>query len=107
MGDNTGIGWCHWGDKKGATLTSIRGCKWAQYFDAAKQAWVYYDVCGNCYAQNTASRHVKLSHGKGPYVGLTKQTKRGPIWTGRVRFDEEQLLAVLDKAAPRTYFRHS
>lgn len=99
----TSISWTFWPGTKGETLTTIRGCKWAKYFDAAKQVWVYYDTCAGCYAQNTA-HSLCVRFGSKHYEGLTKATSRGPIWNGKVRFDEEQLLAVLSAKKARTYF---
>lgn len=99
----TAIGWCWWPDSRGETLTTIRGCKWAKYFDAGLGEWVYFGTCENCYAQNTA--HSQCTRFDSPhYRGLTKKTKRGPIWTGKIRFDQEQLLGVLRMKAPRTFF---
>lgn len=99
----TTIAWCWWPGTKGETLTTIRGCKWAKYFDATTKRWVYFETCAGCYAQNTA--HSLCTRFDSPhYAGLTKATERGPIWTGKVRFDEEQLLSVLKMTASRTFF---
>lgn len=102
----TAIAWTFWPGYRGETLTTIRGCKWAKYFDAGVKKWVYYDVCKACYAQNTAhSLCTRFPDQMTRYYGgLTKPTTRGPIWTGKINFDEQQLLAVLTATKPRAYF---
>jgi len=47
---------------------------------------VYSKECTNCYAMRQARRHAS-----GAYVGLTKMTKGGPVWTGEVVLVHEKL----------------
>jgi len=61
--------------------------------------------CTNCYA-------MKMAHRIGPnfphYKGLTKLTKGGPVWTGKVALaPEETLLAPLRWKKPRMVFVNS
>lgn len=98
----TAIGWCWWPGTKGETLTTIRGCKWAKWQDEAAE-WQPYETCRACYAQATAHSLVQRFD-QVHYRGLTKDTPVGPIWNGKVRFDEEQLLSLLTMAKPRTLF---
>lgn len=75
-----------------ATWNPTRGCS------------VVSPGCVNCYAMKQAHRFS----GKGkPYEGLTKQTKAGPQWTGRVVLDEETLRKPLTWKTPKRVFVNS
>lgn len=62
--------------------------------------------CTNCYAMRTAHRL-----GRNPrtpqYRGLTKMTRGGAVWTGRMRFVESALTIPLRRRKPTTYFVNS
>lgn len=45
--------------------------------------------CTNCYAMKMAWRLEKMGVKK--YAGLTEQSKAGPVWNGRMAFDERAL----------------
>lgn len=60
--------------------------------------------CHNCYAMKQAHR---FSGAGKPYEGLTKQTKAGPQWTGKIRIVEEALLEPLSWRKPRLIFVNS
>jgi protein gp37 len=60
--------------------------------------------CTNCYAMRLAGgrlRHLPK------YAGLTEQSKAGPVWNGKVRFDEEALMAPFHWRKPRRVFVNS
>lgn len=86
MATNTKIEWCD------ATWNALRGCS------------VISPGCVNCYAMKQAHRFS----GKGKsYEGLTKQTKAGPQWTGKVVLAEKQLLDPLKWRTPKRVFVNS
>lgn len=60
--------------------------------------------CTNCYAMKQAHR---FSGAGKPYHGLTKQTKAGPQWTGRVVLDEPTLRKPLSWKTARRVFVNS
>lgn len=64
MGDRTTIEWTE------ASWNPVRGCS------------IVSPGCTNCYAMRQAHRHAGAG---GAYANLTKMTKGGPVWTGRVR----------------------
>ena len=57
--------------------------------------------CEHCYAERQAHR---MNHPGGAYEGLTRQTSRGPTWTGDVRLVHDQLGAPLRWKKPRMVF---
>lgn len=98
----TDITWTYWPGTRGETLTTVYGCHWAKYIGADGTPKTF-ETCKACYAQATAQSLVTRFNSP-RYTGLVKDTTRGPIWTGEVRFDETQLLAVLTAHLARTYF---
>lgn len=85
MGDTS----IQWTDE---TWNPIRGCS------------VISSGCINCYAMKQAHRFS--GDGK-PYAGLTKQTKAGPQWTGKVMLVDEHLNDPLSWRKPRRVFVNS
>ena len=83
MGDGTKIEWTD------ATVNVINGCSLAS------------PGCTNCYAMRLAGTRMKTHPSR---EGLTKPGKKGPVWTGEVRFSETQLQQVLRWRAPRMIF---
>lgn len=79
MSDNTKIEWAD------ATVNAINGCSLAS------------PGCTNCYAMKQAHR-VDIRR------GLTQPSKGGMVWTGEVRFAEDQLLKPLAWKRPRRIF---
>jgi protein gp37 len=89
------------------TWNPVRGCS------------VVSPGCTNCYAMkfahrfNTPGREPcvggSLDEGKapGPYFGLTKLTKGGPVWTGKIRLVPEVLDAPLRWRKPQRIFVNS
>ncbi len=60
--------------------------------------------CTNCYAMRFAG--TRLGHVP-KYDGLTQTAKLGPVWTGKLAFDEKALLAPLGWKRPRMVFVNS
>ena len=60
--------------------------------------------CTNCYAMRFAG--TRLAH-LPKYYGLTQQSKAGPVWTGKLAFDEKALLEPLRWKKPRMVFVNS
>lgn len=85
MGDTT----IQWTEK---TWNPIRGCS------------VVSPGCVNCYAMKQAHR---FSGDGRPYAGLTKQTKAGPQWSGKVMLAEDHLNDPLRWREPRRVFVNS
>jgi len=86
MTANTSI---EWTDR---TWNPVRGCS------------VVSPGCVNCYAMKQAHRF------RGPgkaYEGLTKQTKAGPQWTGKIRTVESALVEPLSWRKPQRIFVNS
>lgn len=83
MADHTSIEWAD------ATWNPITGCM------------VYSPGCKNCYAMKLAGTRLKHHHSR---VGLTVDTKAGPVWNGEVRLNEEWLDQPLRWAKPRMIF---
>lgn len=79
MSDKTPIEWAD------ATVNAINGCSLAS------------PGCTNCYAMKQAHR-VEIRR------GLTMPSKGGMVWTGEVRFAEDQLLKPLHWKRPRRIF---
>ena len=78
-----------WTDK---TWNPTRGCS------------IVSPGCINCYAMKQAHR---FSGAGKAYEGLTKQTKAGPQWTGKVRTVESALLEPLSWRKPQRVFVNS
>lgn len=93
----------------GETWNAIVGCS------------VVSPGCTNCYAMRMASRLEAMAgdglddngyavRGKGPldhYRGLTRPSRAGPVWTGKVALSEDALLKPLKRRKPTTYFVNS
>lgn len=86
MADNTRIEWTE------ATWNPITGCSLAS------------PGCTNCYAMRFAG--TRLGHVP-KYDGLTQPSKAGPVWTGKLAFDEKALLEPLRWKKPRMVFVNS
>lgn len=61
--------------------------------------------CTNCYAMRMAARLQAMGSPK--YEGLTRKTKRGAVWTDKVRCDEASLEIPLSWKKPRRVFVNS
>lgn len=61
--------------------------------------------CTNCYAMRMAARLERM--GQKRYRGLTKPSKAGPVWTGKMRLVEEALTLPLRRRKPTTWFVNS
>lgn len=83
MADGTKIEWTD------ATVNAINGCS------------VVSPGCTNCYAMRLAGTRLKNHPTR---AGLTQDSKAGPVWTGEVRLNEEQLLQPLRWRRPRRIF---
>lgn len=83
MSDNTKIEWAD------ATVNAINGCSLAS------------PGCTNCYAMKLAGTRLRIHPTR---VGLTQDTKAGPVWTGEVRLHEPALLQPLRWKRPRRIF---
>lgn len=78
-----------WTDR---TWNPVRGCS------------IVSPGCISCYAMKMAHR---FSGAGKPYDGLTKQTKAGPQWTGKIRTIEKALLEPLSWRKPARIFVNS
>lgn len=83
MADNTKIEWTD------ATWNPITGCS------------VVSPGCTNCYAMKLAG--TRLAHHPSR-AGLTVDTKAGPVWNGKLRFNSEWLFQPLHWKRPRRIF---
>lgn len=83
MADGTKIEWTD------ATWNPITGCS------------VVSPGCTNCYAMKLAGTRLKHHPTR---VGLTNDSKAGPVWNGQVRFNESMLLDPLKWRRPRMIF---
>lgn len=83
MSDNSKIEWTD------ATWNPITGCS------------VVSPGCTNCYAMKLAGTRMKHHPTR---VGLTIDTKAGPVWNGQVRFNASMLLQPLRWKRPRNIF---
>lgn len=64
--------------------------------------------CTHCYAMRMAARIERMSPGAAHYKGLTKPSKAGPVWTGKVALaPEKTLLEPLRTKMPTTWFVNS
>lgn len=61
--------------------------------------------CTNCYAMRMAARLQAMGSDK--YADLTTKTKRGAVWTGKVRCDEASVEIPLTWKKPRRVFVNS
>ncbi|ACB80891.1 Gp37Gp68 family protein [Methylorubrum populi BJ001] len=61
--------------------------------------------CTNCYAMKMAARLEAM--GQSRYVGLTKPSKAGAVWTGEMRLVDEALTIPLRRKKPTTWFVNS
>lgn len=61
--------------------------------------------CKNCYAMRMAARLQAMGHEK--YAGLTKRSKRGAVWTDKVRCHEESVDIPLSWKKARRVFVNS
>ncbi|MEO0439759.1 MAG: phage Gp37/Gp68 family protein [Pseudomonadota bacterium] len=61
--------------------------------------------CKNCYAMRMAARLQAMGNEK--YKGLTKRSKRGAVWTDKVRCHEESVEIPLTWKKPRRVFVNS
>lgn len=87
MGDKTEIEWAE------ATWNPVVGCSIASA------------GCTHCYAMGQAARLEAMGVGK--YVGLTTETKAGPVWNGNVRLEAGGLMQPLRWQRPRRIFVNS
>lgn len=83
MADNTTIEWAD------ATVNAVNGCS------------VLSPGCTNCYAMRLAGTRLREHPSR---AGLTQPSKAGPVWTGEVRLNEQQLLQPLRWRRPRRIF---
>lgn len=83
MADKTPIEWTD------ATWNPVTGCS------------VVSPGCTNCYAMKLAGTRLKHIPSR---RGLTTPSKAGPVWNGKVRFNEEFLLQPLRWKHPRMIF---
>ncbi|MBY5849632.1 phage Gp37/Gp68 family protein [Rhizobium leguminosarum] len=83
MADGTKIEWTD------ATWNPVTGCA------------VVSPGCTNCYAMKLAGTRLKHIPSR---VGLTRDSKAGPVWTGEVRFNEQWLDEPLRWKRPRMIF---
>lgn len=83
MADNTKIEWTE------ATWNVVTGCS------------VISPGCTHCYAMRLAGTRLRNHPSR---VGLTVDSKAGPVWNGKVRFNEGWLLQPLQWRRPRMIF---
>lgn len=83
MADKSKIEWTE------ATWNPITGCS------------VLSPGCTNCYAMRLAGGRLKHHPSR---AGLTRDTKKGPVWTGEVRFNEQWLDQPIRWKRPRLIF---
>lgn len=83
MADGTHISWTN------ATWNPITGCT------------VLSPGCSNCYSMRLAGTRLKHHPSR---AGLTTMTKAGPVWNGKMRFNEDWLDQPLRWRKPRMIF---
>lgn len=83
MGDNTKIEWTD------STWQPITGCS------------VVSPGCTNCYAMKMAGTRLKHHPSR---IGLTDESKAGPVWNGKLRFNEQWLDQPSRWRRPRNIF---
>ena len=86
MGDNSAIEWTD------ASWNVVTGCS------------VVSPGCTNCYAMRQAGTRLKSMDA---YRGLTLPTRGGPVWNGKVRFNDGVLFQPLRWRRPRRIFVNS
>lgn len=94
MGSKTNIGWTQ------ATWNFLYGCRRVS------------SGCERCYAEQVVAAMPRKFEGKNKtsfefYSGLTKDSTRGPRWTGLVKFHREHLAQPLQWKEPRRIFVNS
>jgi protein gp37 len=88
--DKTKIEWTHMAGYVGATWNFIIGC-------LRKSAG-----CENCYAERQVHRGLSKQQ-----KGLTKLTKKGPVWNGKFNVAEHRLDEPIRRTKPTMYFVNS
>lgn len=83
MADKTPIEWCD------ATWNVVTGCSRIS------------PGCENCYAERLAGTRMKNTPSR---IGLTRETKHGPVWTGEIRVNDKWLHDPLHWRKPRRVF---
>jgi len=83
MADGTKIEWTD------ATWNPVTGCS------------VVSPGCTNCYAMKLAGTRLKHTESR---IGLTRDSKAGPVWSGEVRLNEQWLDQPLRWRRPRRIF---
>ncbi len=83
MADGTKIEWTD------ATWNPITGCS------------VVSPGCTNCYAMRLAGTRLRNHPSR---AGLTRQSKAGPVWTGKVRLNRQELHKPAEWRRPRMIF---
>ena len=63
--------------------------------------------CTNCYAMKMAARIERMNPGLDHYRGLTKPSKAGPVWTGKIGITEAKLTEPLRVKRPAKWFVNS
>lgn len=63
--------------------------------------------CTNCYAMKMAARIERMNPGLDHYRGLTKPSKAGPVWTGKIGITEAKLTEPLRVKKPAKWFVNS
>ena len=90
MAENSSIEWTD------STWNPITGCS------------VVSPGCTNCYAMRLAARIERMSPSVTHYHGLTKPSKAGPVWTGKLALaPEATLTAPLRRRKPTMWFVNS
>ncbi len=92
----TQIEWTHLPGFKGETWNPIVGCS------------IVSKGCTNCYAMKQAARILRMTGEHSHYAGTVKDSKGGPVWTGKTaQAGENTLTAPLRARRPRCYFVNS
>lgn len=90
MADSTLIEWArHPVTGRGATWNIVTGCQ------------IVSPGCTNCYAMKLAGTRLRNHPSR---LGLTQDSKAGPVWTGETRFNEQWLTQPLQWKTPRGIF---
>jgi protein gp37 len=90
MADSTLIEWArHPSTGKGATWQIVTGCQ------------IVSPGCTNCYAMKLAGTRLRNHPSR---AGLTLPSRKGPVWAGQIRFNEEWLAQPLRWRDPRGIF---
>lgn len=92
----TQIEWTHLPGFKGESWNPIVGCS------------IVSKGCTNCYAMKQAGRILRMTDGDSHYAGTVRDSKAGPVWTGKVATATERAFtAPLRARKPRCYFVNS